>query len=139
MPLFDIGHSGLAHLDENIFNTWQSGWGTPLALVGHKMRYVSVDEAVDAGPGAFVAPDILERGYNAWYGAPGYYVGAPGVDRTIPDQHVHFGDYQPQIMQRVGAGGNPWDWIFGTIGSYGHDQGIGVRDWPNQSGEYSNS
>lgn len=135
--LYEIGHDGLAGLDENIFNTWQSEYGYAWSLVGNRMQYVPRDEAIDAGPGAFVAPDILERGYNAWYEAPGYYIDSYGTDRVIPDQYVHFGDYQPQILSRVGSGGNPWDWVFGTIGSYGHDVGVGVRDWPSQTGEYS--
>lgn len=134
---FEIGHDGLAYLDENIFNTYQSRWGTPLVLMGERMHYEATDTPVDSGPGAFVAPDILERGYNAWYEAPGYYIDAPGVDRVIQDQYVHFGDYQPHIMSGVGTGGNPWDWIYGTIGSYGLDEGVGVRDWQDQSGEYS--
>jgi len=132
-----IGHAGTARLDEDIFNTWQTQIGYAWSLVGHRMEYVPRNEAIEGGPGAFVAPDILERGYNAWFGAPGYYVGSPGVDRVIPEQFVHFGDYQPQIMSRVGSGGNPWDWIFGTIGSYGLDSGVGVRDWGIQAGEYS--
>lgn len=132
-----VGHKGLANLDEEIFNTWQSEYGMAWSLVGHRMEYVPRNEAIEAGPGAFVAPDILERGYNAWYNAPGYYIDSPGVDRVIPDQYVDMGDYMPGIMQRVGAGGNPWDWIYGTFGSYGHDLGVGVRDWPDQSGEMS--
>jgi hypothetical protein len=136
--MFDIvGHEGLSYLDENIFNTYQSEWGTPLVLVGRKMQYRATDVPVDDGPGAFVAPDILERGYNAWYEAPGYYVDVPGTDRVIADQYVHLGVYSPKIMQGVGSGGNPWDWIFGTVGSYGLNDGTGVRDWPDQSGEYS--
>lgn len=137
--LYEIGHDGLANLDENLFNTWQRSpeYGLSWALVGSKMEYVPRDESIEAGPGAFVAPAYLERGYNAWAGAPGYYIDAPGVDRVIPDQYVHFGDYQPNVMNRVGHGGNPWDWVFGTIGSYGLDEGVGVRDWPNQTGEYS--
>jgi hypothetical protein len=130
--LYDIGHDGLAYLDENIFNTWQSQHGTPMALVGKRMQYVARDNAIEAGPGAFVNEADLERGYNAWYGAPGYYVDLPGTDRVIPDQYVKLGLYQPKIM-----GSNPWDWVFGTIGSYGHDDGVGVRDWPDQTGEYS--
>lgn len=135
--LFEIGHDGLAHLDENIFNTWQTDYGFAWSLVGERMEYVPRDSAIEAGPGAFVAPSLNERGYNAWFGAPGYYVDAVGVDRVIPDQHVNLGDYQPQVMSMVGAGGNPWDWIFGTVGSYGHDLGVGVHDWQDQSGVYS--
>lgn len=132
-----VTHKGLANLDETLYNTWQSDYGTPMVLIGHKMEYAPHDCSIDGGPGAFVAEDILERGFSAWYGAPGYYVDAPGVDRVIPNQYVRFGDYQPLVMSRVGSGGNPWDWIYGTIGSYGHDVGVGVRDWGDQSGEMS--
>lgn len=134
MLLDIVGHQGLANLDEQIFNTWQSAVGVPWVLLGNKFE--PVDNAVPAGPGAFVAPAYLERGYNAWYNGPGYYVDAPGTDRVIPDQYVRLGEYQPQIM-RVGSGGNPWDWIYGTIGSYGHDLGVGVRNWPDQSSAQS--
>lgn len=130
-------HHGLALLDEDIFNTYQSIWGEPWVLEGDRAHYHPTNSVVDDGPGAFVAPAILERGYNAWFGAPGYYVDREGVDRVIPDQYVHFGDLQPQIYSHVSGGGNPWDWIYGTFGSYGLTSGEGVRNWPEQAGEYS--
>jgi len=131
-------HRGLANLDEEIYNTFQSQWGTPMVLVGDRMQYEPTNDAVECGPGAFVAPAILERGYNAWFGAPGYYAEHETVDRYLEeDPVINMRDYQPQVMSEIGHGGNPWDFMFGTIGSYGLDTGVGVRDWPDQSGEYS--
>lgn len=132
-------HGGLAYLDERIYNTYQSQWGTPMVLVGDRMEYEPTNEAVPDGPGAFVAPAILERGFQAYFGAPGYYVDdPPGEERYLDeDPIINMSDYQPQVMSEVGHGGNPWDYMFGTIGSYGLDTGVGVRDWPDQSGEYS--
>lgn len=137
--LYEIGHSGLANLDESIFNTYQpsSDRGYPWVLVGDSMHYEPTDTAVSCGPGAFVTDAESERGYNAWYGAPGYYQDSPGVNRDIPDQFIALGLYAPKVYGMVGSGGNPWDHIYGTFGSYGTDYGLGVRDWGSQSGEYS--
>lgn len=130
MPLVDLANP--AELDELIFNTWNSVFGTPRVLDRYG-RFVESNVAVSAGPGAFVAPAILERGYNAYYGAPGYYVDARGVDRVIDDQYVE-DMYPPAISV------NPWDHIFGTFGAgdpVEYMQRVHARLRPVQAGAYS--
>lgn len=131
MPLIEL--SNLAELDEQIFNTWDSVFGTPLVL-DHAGRFVETQTAMDSGPGAWVAPDLLERGYNAYYGAPGYYIDArEGVDRVIDDQYIH--DMEPPAI-----GVNPWDHIFGTYGAgdpVQYMERVQARERPVQAGAYS--
>lgn len=106
MPLIDLAN--LSELDEQIFNTWVSDWGRPAFILDEHGDYRATDGTPDGGPGAFVAPAILERGYNPWFGAPGFYADAHGVDRVIDDQYIE--DMYPGEI-----GVNPWDHIFGPI------------------------
>lgn len=128
----EVELSNLAQLDEHIFNTWISVWGKPPFVLDRQGDFTPTDGVFDAGPGAFVAPDILERGFNAWYGAPGYSADAPGTDRVIPNQYLER-TYPPAI------GVNPWDHIFGPIGGdpVEYMKRVGARNRPIQAGEYS--
>ena len=130
MPLIDLAN--LSDLDEQIFGTWYSDWGVPAYVLDDRGAFVPANGAVAAGPGAHVAPDILERGYNAWYGAPGYYADAKGVDRVIPDQYI-------DNMYPAAIGVNPWDHIFGTFSGdpVQYMERIGADNQPIQAGEYS--
>lgn len=130
MPLIDLGN--LSELDEQIFNTWTSRWGTPAFVLDRAGSYAPTLDVVDAGPGAFVAPSILERGYNAYAGAPGYYAEFRDVHRVIPDQYLD-DTYPPEI------GVNPWDHVFGPIGGdpVHYMQRTAAREQPIQAGEYS--
>lgn len=131
MPLIDLANP--SQLDEQIFNTWVSWFGQPAFVLNARGDYAATPVAVDGGPGAFVNDAELERGYNAWYGAPGYYVDArTGVDRVIPDQYV--ADMYPPAI-----GVNPWDHIFGPIGGdpVHYMQRVAAREQPIQAGEYS--
>lgn len=130
MPLVDL--SNPSELDEQIFNTWVGWFGRPPYVLDRAGRFAPTDGVVDAGPGAFVAPDILERGFNAYYGAPGYYADARGVYRVIPDQYIE-DTYPPAI------GVNPWDHVFGPIGGdpVQYMERVGAREQPIQAGEYS--
>ena len=125
--------SNLAQLDEQIFNTWDSVFGGVPIVLDRRGEFARSDEPMDAGPGAFVAPDELERGFNAWSGAPGYYIDArTGVDRVINDQYLEH-TYPPAI------GTNPWDYVFGTIGGDPIDltDRVRPRQYDIQAGEYS--
>lgn len=131
MPLIDLAN--LSELDEQIFNTWESNWGRPAYVLDSRGQFSPVRSgAVAAGPGAYVAPDILERGYNPYYGAPGYYADAHGVDRVIPDQYLE--DTLPAAI-----GVNPWDHIFGPISGdpVQYMERVAARYRPIQAGEYS--
>jgi hypothetical protein len=132
MALIDLAN--LSNLDEAIFNTWESLWGRPAMVLDSHGRFAAARAPVACGPGAFVADAHLERGYNAWFGAPGYYVDAHGVDRVINDQYIA-DMYPPQI------GVNPWDHIFGTFsGDPVHFMArVRARMRPIQAGVYSNS
>lgn len=128
---------GNAHLDESLFNTYDSTWGAPRVLEGAG-HFALTEDAVEAGPGTHINLGELERGFNAWYGASGYYVDAPGVDRVVDvgEEIV----YQAPTRPTIGA--NPWDTMFGRVGSegvYQGTEGVGVLDWPSQAGDYSNS
>ena len=130
MPLIDLAN--LSDLDEQIFGTWYSDWGVPAYVLDQDGRFAPAKGAVAAGPGAILTTDILERGYNAWYGAPGYYADAQGVDRVIPDQYMEDA-YPPAI------GVNPWDHIFGTFSGdpVHYMERVGANEQPIQAGEYS--
>lgn len=125
--------SNLAQLDEQIFNTWESVFGQPALVLDRSGNFAAVDRGVyNGGPGAFVAPDILERGFSPYYGAPGYYADAWHVERVIPDQYLD--DTLPPAI-----GVNPWDHIFGPIGGdpVHYMQRVAARERPIQAGEYS--
>lgn len=129
----EVELGNLSDLDEQIFNTWESHWGLPARVLNEHGEFAPVEKgAVAAGPGAFVAPDILERGFNAYYGAPGYYADAIGVSRVVPDQYLE-DTYPPAI------GVNPWDHIFGPISGdpVEYTQRVEARNQPIQAGEYS--
>jgi hypothetical protein len=130
MPLLDLAN--LADVDEQLFTTWYSNWGAPAMVLDERGDYAPARGAVCSGPGAFVAPDILERGYNPYYGAPGYYADAYGADRVIPDQYVD--DMGPPAI-----GVNPWDHVFGTFSGdpVHYMQRVEARNEPLQAGEYS--
>jgi hypothetical protein len=130
VPLIDLAN--LSDLDEQIYGTWFSHWGCPAMVLDERGNYSAANGVVDGGPGAYVAPDILERGYNPYYGAPGYYADAYGVDRVIPDQYLD--NTEPPAI-----GVNPWDHIFGPIGGdpVEYMQRVHAREEPIQAGEYS--
>lgn len=132
MPLLDLAN--LADVDEQLFGTWYSNWGAPAMVLDRSGRYSPAQHSAvfDGGPGAFVAPDLLERGYNPWFGAPGYYADAHGVDRVIPDQYLA-DTYPPAI------GTNPWDHIFGTFSGdpVHYMERVAANVQPIQAGEYS--
>lgn len=134
MALIDL--ENLSQLDRNVFNTWISAWGQPAWVLDERGRFTPtpLEEVYDCGPGAFVAPDILERGYNAWAGAPGYYAESRVVDRVIDDQYI--ADMYPPAI-----GVNPWDHVFGPIsGDPVHFmQRVAARQRAIQAGVYSNS
>jgi hypothetical protein len=132
VPLLDLAN--LANVDEQLFTTWYAHFGAPAMVLDRHGNFTEArgDSVYDGGPGAYVAPDILERGYNAWYGAPGYYADAYGVDRVIPDQYLH-------KTYPAAIGVNPWDHIFGPIGGdpVHFMQRVGAHEQPIQAGEYS--
>jgi hypothetical protein len=132
VPLLDLAN--LSDVDEALFGTWYSNWGAPAYVLTRDGRYAPAqgDSVYDAGPGAFEAPAILERGYNAWFGAPGYYADSYGVDRVIPDQYI--ANMYPGFI-----GANPWDHVFGPIGGdpVHYMQRVQAREEPIQAGEYS--
>jgi hypothetical protein len=132
MPLLDLAN--LADVDTQLFTTWYSNWGTPAHVVNSRGDFVAVQNSgvFDDGPGAFVAPDIIERGYNPYFGAPGYYADAHGVDRVIPDQYLD--DTYPAAI-----GVNPWDHIFGTFSGdpVHYMDRVHADEQPIQAGEYS--
>jgi hypothetical protein len=132
MPLLDLAN--LADVDEALFGTWYSNFGAPAYVLDRDGDYSPAlnSSVYDSGPGAFVAPAILERGYNAWFGAPGYYADAHAVDRVIPDQYI-----EDMYVGQIGV--NPWDHIFGPISGdpVHYMQRVHSREEPIQAGEYS--
>jgi hypothetical protein len=132
VPLLDLAN--LSDVDEQLFGTWFSHWGAPAMVLDANGNFSAAlnDGVYDGGPGAIVAPDLLERGYNPYYGAPGYYADAYGVDRVIPDQYLD--NTEPPAI-----GVNPWDHIFGPIGGdpVHYMQRVQAREEPIQAGEYS--
>lgn len=132
MPLVDLANP--SQLDTAIFNTWLSYAGGPAYALTREGRFAPTQNGflVTAGPGAFVAPSYLERGYNAWAGAPGYYADMAGVDRVVPDQYLD--DTLPPAI-----GVNPWDHVFGTYGAGALDYmpRVQARTQPIQAGVYS--
>jgi hypothetical protein len=132
VPLLDLAN--LSDVDEQLFGTWFSHWGSPAMVLDANGNFSAAlnDGVYDGGPGAIVAPDLLERGYNPYFGAPGYYADAYGVDRVIPDQYLD--NTEPPAI-----GVNPWDHIFGPIGGdpVHYMQRVQAREEPIQAGEYS--
>lgn len=104
---------------------WTLG-GLPYVL-NESGDLVATADAVEAGPGSQLPDnDILERGFNAWFGAPGYYVDFPSVDRVIADQYLS--------MPQPYVGANPWDWLYGTNGTPALVPPTAARQYPDQSG-----
>jgi len=82
------------------------------------------------GAGSFVTDASQERGYNAWYGAAGYYVDAPFANRNFHEE------YRP-IWGYPGVGFNPWDTLFGPSGTPALVPATAAREYPDQSGDRS--
>lgn len=129
---------GNANLDTRIFNNWD-GIGAPgrslVRKCGCGCKGVSFEQSerpVSAGPGGYVSPAILERGFAPYYLAPGYDVLNRALRKEIEARQVYGRGAAPSGLFR-----NPYDARYGTIGSWGMDAGYGSRFFRSQAGAYS--